>query len=154
MDILQVYFDFRVTSLLLSSSGNSFQKFDLLNTATWVAQSLKSMGKPSPPPRHGKQLKAMSMYATLQLPHQSYAHRTCKFPPSSIVDKDILVESSLTTSCPWKGVASYYSLNVDGKTLKDAAWYYPTPKSGAANIKDHVAFCESRMAARRYKDTY
>lgn len=62
------------------------------------------------------------------------------FPPSS-VDQSVLSSSNTHTSCPWKGKADYYNIDVDGKTLKDAAWYYPTPKDGAMNIKDHVAFC-------------
>jgi uncharacterized protein (DUF427 family) len=68
------------------------------------------------------------------------------FPPSSIKDKSILQPSSLTTVCPWKGTAAYYTLNVDGKTYKDAAWYYPEPKDKAKNIKDHVAFCKCSLA--------
>lgn len=64
------------------------------------------------------------------------------FPPSSIRDKSILQESSLTTGCPWKGTAHYYTLNIDGKELKDSAWYYPEPMEKAVHIKDHVAFCE------------
>lgn len=63
------------------------------------------------------------------------------FPPSSI-DKSLFSNSDTHSFCPWKGTASYYDLNVDGKTLKDAAWYYPTPKEKATNIKDHVAFCK------------
>lgn len=65
------------------------------------------------------------------------------FPPSSIKDKSMLEASSLTTVCPWKGTASYYTLKVDGQSYKDAAWYYPQPKEKAQNIKDYVAFCES-----------
>lgn len=42
--------------------------------------------------------------------------------------------------CSWKGVASYYSLSVDGKENKDAAWYYPETKEAANNIKGYVAF--------------
>lgn len=68
------------------------------------------------------------------------------FPPSSIKDKSILQPSSLTTVCPWKGTAAYYTLNVDGKTYKDAAWYYPEPSDKAKNIKDHVAFCKFSLA--------
>jgi uncharacterized protein (DUF427 family) len=64
------------------------------------------------------------------------------FPPSSIKDKSMLESSSLTTKCPWKGTASYYTLKVDGQTYKDAAWYYPEPKDKAKNIKGYVAFCE------------
>jgi len=48
--------------------------------------------------------------------------------------------SDKTTSCPWKGTASYYTIEVDGQTNPDAAWVYRDPKSGASNIKDHVAF--------------
>ncbi len=44
------------------------------------------------------------------------------------------------TTCPWKGVASYYDVVVDGETNADAAWYYPAPKDAAKHIKDHVAF--------------
>ncbi len=42
--------------------------------------------------------------------------------------------------CPWKGTASYYSVQVDGGTNVDAAWTYPEPKPAAAQIKDRVAF--------------
>ena len=61
------------------------------------------------------------------------------FPPDS-VRREFLTESTKTTTCPWKGKASYYSVVVDGKENRDAAWYYPEPKAAAENIKDHVAF--------------
>ena len=64
------------------------------------------------------------------------------FPPNSIKDSSVLSKTSLTTGCPWKGTASYYNINVDGKTFENAAWYYPQPKEKAAHIKDFVAFCE------------
>jgi uncharacterized protein (DUF427 family) len=60
--------------------------------------------------------------------------------PADSVNSDLLVASDKTTVCPWKGTASYYSLIVDGKENPDAAWYYPSPKDAAAEIKDHVAF--------------
>ncbi|MCJ1481166.1 hypothetical protein MMC06_001322 [Schaereria dolodes] len=67
------------------------------------------------------------------------------FPPSS-VNKSLLSESSTTTVCPWKGTASYYDINVDGKELKDAAWYYPQPKDEKAKkIRDFVAFYKSKV---------
>lgn len=66
-----------------------------------------------------------------------------QFPPDSISDKSIFSDSNLTTSCAWKGISSYYNINVNGDVLKDAAWYYPAPKEAAKNIKDHVAFCGS-----------
>ncbi len=61
------------------------------------------------------------------------------FPPDS-VHKAYIKPSSTHSSCPWKGVASYYSLEVDGKINADAVWYYPTPKDAAKNITGRVAF--------------
>jgi uncharacterized protein (DUF427 family) len=42
--------------------------------------------------------------------------------------------------CPWKGTASYFTVEVDGKTNRDAAWYYPEPKDAAQEITGRVAF--------------
>lgn len=61
------------------------------------------------------------------------------FPPDA-VNREYLRESSRHTTCPWKGQASYYDVVVDGRVNRDAAWYYPTPKPAAAQIKDYVAF--------------
>jgi uncharacterized protein (DUF427 family) len=60
--------------------------------------------------------------------------------PIASVNKDVLSASATTSVCPWKGTANYYSLTVDGAVNKDAAWYYPEPKSAAAEIKGRVAF--------------
>lgn len=61
------------------------------------------------------------------------------FPPESI-NRDYFSESKTHTTCPWKGIASYYNVVVDGQTNKDAAWYYPEPKEKANNIKGYIAF--------------
>ncbi|WP_194851866.1 DUF427 domain-containing protein [Nonlabens antarcticus] len=61
------------------------------------------------------------------------------FPESSI-KKEFFEKTETTSSCPWKGKANYYSLEVDGETNKDAAWYYAEPKPAAKEIKNHVAF--------------
>lgn len=61
------------------------------------------------------------------------------FPPESIHES--FFQTSKTESvCPWKGTAAYYSLEVNGETNKDAAWYYPEPKDAASEIKGYVAF--------------
>jgi uncharacterized protein (DUF427 family) len=60
--------------------------------------------------------------------------------PKEAVQKEYLQESPTNTVCPWKGTASYYSLQVDGETNKDAAWYYPKAKDAAKNIEGYVAF--------------
>ena len=61
------------------------------------------------------------------------------FPPSSI-NKAYLKESVTHTVCPWKGTASYYTLEVDGEKNTDAAWYYPETSELAKNIKGYIAF--------------
>jgi uncharacterized protein (DUF427 family) len=66
------------------------------------------------------------------------------FPPDSI-KREFFSESTLHTTCPWKGIASYYHIEVEGKQLKDAAWYYPQPKPKASHIKDHVAFYRNKV---------
>lgn len=61
------------------------------------------------------------------------------FPPHS-VNKAFLSPSEKTTVCPWKGKASYYSLEIAGERNLDAAWYYPEPKNAAREIANHIAF--------------
>lgn len=61
------------------------------------------------------------------------------FPPESI-KRQYLVPSGTQSICPWKGMAYYQTVVVEGKENKDAAWYYPQPKDAASEIKDHIAF--------------
>ncbi len=61
------------------------------------------------------------------------------FPESSL-KREFISFSNHKTSCPWKGQASYYSINVNGDLNPDAVWYYAEPKEAAANIKGRVAF--------------
>ena len=60
--------------------------------------------------------------------------------PKESTKKEFFKESTTHTSCPWKGLASYFTLDVNGKQNTDAAWYYPEPKAAAANIANYVAF--------------
>jgi uncharacterized protein (DUF427 family) len=60
--------------------------------------------------------------------------------PLASVRADVLRPSDTHTVCPWKGTASYYTVEVDGQSNVDAAWYYPTPKDAAREITDRVAF--------------
>jgi uncharacterized protein (DUF427 family) len=60
--------------------------------------------------------------------------------PAETVDAALLRPSDTTSICPWKGVAHYHSLSVDGADNIDAAWYYPDPKPEAAAIRDRIAF--------------
>ena len=61
------------------------------------------------------------------------------FPRASL-KLDYFEKNHTETTCPWKGCASYYTINVNGKKLEDAAWYYKEPSSITEHIKDYVAF--------------
>ncbi|WP_291961146.1 DUF427 domain-containing protein [Maribacter sp.] len=71
--------------------------------------------------------------ATVQVEGNHY------FPPSAI-KKEYFTTTDTHTSCPWKGVASYYDIKVDGDVNKDAAWYYPEVSELAKGIKGYIAF--------------
>ena len=61
------------------------------------------------------------------------------FPPDSI-KPEFFRASETHSTCPWKGLASYYDVKVGDKINLDAAWYYPEPKEAAKSIKGYVAF--------------
>jgi uncharacterized protein (DUF427 family) len=61
------------------------------------------------------------------------------FPPESI-NWDYFKPSETHTVCSWKGLASYYTVVVDGNANVDAAWFYPEPKPAAAPIRNRIAF--------------
>jgi uncharacterized protein (DUF427 family) len=61
------------------------------------------------------------------------------FPPDALKN-EFVEESDHQTVCGWKGTASYYHVTVGGDRNENAAWYYPTPKDAAENIRGHIAF--------------
>jgi len=61
------------------------------------------------------------------------------FPPED-VQMDYLSKTDMTSRCPWKGLASYYTITIDGNVNENSAWYYPEPLEKAKTIKNYVAF--------------
>jgi len=60
--------------------------------------------------------------------------------PESALDRQCVIPSATTTTCPWKGTAHYYTIMVDGQENRDACWFYPEPKPAASQIMGRVAF--------------
>jgi len=60
--------------------------------------------------------------------------------PMDSVESEFLVDSDTTSTCSWKGLANYYSLNVNGDVNTDAVWVYRDPKDAAKEITNYVAF--------------
>jgi uncharacterized protein (DUF427 family) len=61
------------------------------------------------------------------------------FPPQD-VRMEYLTRSRAKTLCPWKGIASYYTVTVNGASDRNAAWTYLHPSPLARGIKNHIAF--------------
>jgi len=60
--------------------------------------------------------------------------------PKDSVDFEYLKSSSEQYTCPWKGEAKYYNVDVDDVISDGGAWEYPEPKEGAEMVKDRIAF--------------
>jgi uncharacterized protein (DUF427 family) len=73
--------------------------------------------------------------------------------PASDVKSEYLQPSDSHTVCPWKGTASYYTLEIEGVQNADAAWYYPEPKPAATRVKDRIAFWHGVRVEADERDT-
>jgi uncharacterized protein (DUF427 family) len=76
---------------------------------------------------------------------KEHGHRLVIYFPRKDVDMSLLQRTSSHTTCPYKGVASYYALAAGGGVEKDAVWTYETPLPNVAAIKDHLAFYPDRV---------
>lgn len=61
------------------------------------------------------------------------------FPPDA-VRSEYLQPTHTKTLCPWKGIASYYTVSAGGARARNAAWTYRHPSPLARRIKNHIAF--------------
>lgn len=61
------------------------------------------------------------------------------FPPDSVRSR-YLKRSAMRSLCPWKGVASYYTIDIGDKRNRHAAWTYRHPFPWIRKIRNHVAF--------------
>ncbi len=72
--------------------------------------------------------------------------RTRYYIPKIDVRMDLLRDSDTETSCPYKGTASYYSLELNGKLHEDVAWYYPQALPESMRIAGgYIAFYDERV---------
>ncbi|WP_296425195.1 DUF427 domain-containing protein [Yoonia sp.] len=69
--------------------------------------------------------------------------------PRSDIAMAFLEASETTSTCPFKGTASYYSIIAKSGEIKDAVWSYEDPKDGVADIKGYLAFYSSKVAVEQ-----
>ena len=70
--------------------------------------------------------------------------------PFSAVNRAFLTPSDTKSNCPWKGVASYYTVSVGGELNTDACWYYPETRQAAKSIQGYVAFWRGVEVTGKY----
>ena len=76
------------------------------------------------------------------------------YPPVIYFPKEDLgmafLEASETVShCPYKGDASYFSIQTKSTLIKDSGWSYETPKPGVEAIKGHIAFYPQKATVEK-----
>lgn len=67
------------------------------------------------------------------------------YVPEADVDMSLLEASELTTHCPFKGDASYWSVRVGDHVAEDAAWGYREPLDAAMWLKGRVSVYWDRL---------
>lgn len=85
-------------------------------------------------------MKAIWNQQVIAESHDTVVVENNHYFPADSIKKEFFKASGTQTHCPWKGQASYYSLEVDGKANPDAAWYYPETSHAAKPIEGHIAF--------------
>jgi uncharacterized protein (DUF427 family) len=76
---------------------------------------------------------------------QESTYPAVQYIPMADVDQSVLRRTETSTYCPFKGDASYYSVETpDGQTVDDVIWTYEKPHPATAGIAGHVAFYPDR----------
>ncbi len=76
---------------------------------------------------------------------QEAAYPPVFYIPREDANMALLTRTTLSTHCPYKGDASYYTIQAGGRTAKDAVWSYETPFPAMAEIAGYLAFYPNRV---------
>lgn len=75
------------------------------------------------------------------------SHPPTYYLPQSTIQMHYLTLTTRQTFCEFKGVASYWTLDVEGYQAEHCAWMYASPSKGYEAIANHLAFYASLMDA-------
>lgn len=73
------------------------------------------------------------------------SHPPTYYVPATAFTPGALVPVSGTTTCEFKGKASYFDVLGGAARARRAAWTYPTPRAGFEALRDHVALMPGLM---------
>lgn len=65
--------------------------------------------------------------------------------PAEDVRAELLVPTDSSTSCPFKGAARYWSLQLGERTYPDVVWSYPTPIEDRTDIAGLLCFYDEKV---------
>lgn len=68
-----------------------------------------------------------------------------QYIPRADANMSLLTKTAHGTYCPYKGDASYFTINADGKTLDNAIWTYEHPYEAVKEIAGHLAFYTDKV---------
>jgi uncharacterized protein (DUF427 family) len=122
-----------------------FDAFD-----TWLEEDEPIVAHPRDP-FHRIDTRRSSRHVVIRLDGQVVADSTrptilfeTNLPPRYYLPReDVVVDlrpSSKKTACAYKGQASYWSFDLDGKAIGDRVWSYEAPLIDAVAVKGLVAF--------------
>ena len=101
----------------------------------------------TPNPRRVRVTAGGKMIAdsTSALALKEASYRIVNYIPRKDVDMTLLTRTAHATHCPYKGDASYFSIETDGRTIENAVWSYETPFPAMSAIKDYLAFYPNKV---------
>jgi uncharacterized protein (DUF427 family) len=65
--------------------------------------------------------------------------------PREDVRMDLLARTEFHTTCPFKGEASYWTIEAGGARLEGVVWSYETPKADVAEIAGYLSFYPNKV---------
>jgi uncharacterized protein (DUF427 family) len=124
----------------------------LLAANLYAAESVWDYPRPPKVEATSKQVKVV--FNDVTIAETTHAIRVLQngqapvyYIPQEDVDMQYLTATSKTSTCEFKGKASYYDIKVGSKSVSNAAWSYPEPTKGYESIKDYLAFYPRFMDA-------
>jgi uncharacterized protein (DUF427 family) len=82
---------------------------------------------------------------TRALTLQEASYPAVQYIPREDADPALLKRTERSTHCPYKGDASYYSIEAGGRRAENAIWSYETPFPAMQQIAGHLAFYPDRV---------
>jgi len=109
---------------------------------------------PRPPKVENASRRVRVMFGGLVVADSSRAWRVLEtshppvfYIPPEDVRMELLLPSRRSSYCEFKGMASYWDLNVGDKVAKDVGWSYANPSPGYEPLQSCIAFYASRVDA-------